>query len=39
MITQGAWVLPVVIVGMIEPSAMCRFFTPSTRSCRQGLRD
>jgi hypothetical protein len=28
MITQGAWVLPVVTLGMIEPSAMRRFFTP-----------
>jgi hypothetical protein len=28
MITQGAWVLPVVIVGMTEASAMRWFFTP-----------
>ncbi|MEA2916183.1 MAG: hypothetical protein QOJ15_8264 [Bradyrhizobium sp.] len=28
MITQGAWVLPEAIVGMIEPSAMRRFLTP-----------
>jgi hypothetical protein len=28
MITHGAWVLPVVMVGMIEPSAMRSFFTP-----------
>jgi len=27
MITHGAWVLPVVTLGMIEPSAMRRFFT------------
>jgi len=31
MITQGACVFPVVIVGMIEPSAIRRFFTPLTR--------
>jgi hypothetical protein len=28
IITHGAWVLPVVMVGMIEPSAMRSFFTP-----------
>jgi len=32
MITQGAIVLPVVMCGMTEPSAMRRFWMPGTRS-------